>query len=194
MQFCKLISICSVLILALGCMAVKNSSSDIVSSEKVVTVVIGAKDAHSVAMIPGIASSGEFKPNREGFAANIRPENGYIVTQLSEKTVGVLYAITQVQIRAGGVSFGDCEWKQALTFEGNGGKVIYLGDFDFSTHGKQLTFEQSNNIENARSFIDSNYPKLRGRIEYVEPKLMPLTRTDCDNRRSYDYHIIYLPR
>lgn len=193
-QFSKIIWIWLVLIPVSGCMSVRNASTEIARSEKEVIVIFWAKNVNRVAMIRGVSSDGEFKPNREGFAANIRPENGYVVTQLPETTGDVIYAITQFQIKAGGESYGDCGWKQALTFEGRGGKVIYLGDLDFQAVGKQVSFQHSNNIENARLFVDSNYPKLRGQVEYAEPKVLPHAKVDCDNRAGYEYHIIYLPR
>jgi hypothetical protein len=175
-------------------MSVNNASTDVSSSSSDVTVVLGVQNVHRVAMIAGIASDGEFKPNKEGFAANVHPEGGYVVVQLPARSGKTVYAITQVLPAAGGKSFDDCGWKQALAFEANGGKVVYLGDLNFHVDGQQLRFEHNNDIEHARLFIDANYPKLRGLVEYVEPRVLPHAKADCASRRGYEYRIIFLGR
>ncbi len=177
-----------------GCMTVNNASKEVSSSDSEVTVIFGAKSAFRVAMIRGVSSGGEFTANREGFTANIRPEDGYVVTQLPETTGGLLYAVTQFQNERGGEVFGKCEWKQALTFEGQGRKVIYLGDLNVRANGEQIDLEHSNDIEGARLFLNSHYPKLSGQVEYAEPKLLPYAKSDCDSRKASGYRIIFIPR
>lgn len=188
----KAVQACMIAIALHGCMAVNNSAPGISKSENDVTVIVGVKHAHRVAIIAGAIANGKFTPYQEGYAANIRPTDGYVVTQLPSRQGR--YAITRVLIQAGSESFGDCEWKQALTFSADGGKVVYLGDLDFRVSRSQLTIEQSNDIEGVRQYVNSNYPMLKGLVEYDEPILMPHAKANCEDRKNSQYQIIFLPR
>lgn len=173
-------------------MSTQNASPNITNSANEVTVVFKARSIHSVAIIAGVETNGEFKPFREGFAANIRPDAEYVVAQLPVRTQDSRYAITQVMLKAGGTAFDVCSWKKALAFPSYGGRVIYLGDFNFRENNRQLAVEHSVNIESARSFIDGKYPNLRGLTEYVEPVLMSHAKTDCESR-AQQYQIYFIP-
>lgn len=179
-------------VLVCGCIQMRNANPDSVNSESEITVVLSAPNIKFIAMIAGVEADGEFKPFREGFAANISPDAGYVVTQLPARATGTRYAITQVILKEGGQVFNDCLWKQALTFPSHGGEVIYLGNFSFRENDSQLTVEQSNDFEKARAFMDSRYPNLRGLMKYTKPTLMRHAKADCVSR-SRQYQIIFLP-
>jgi hypothetical protein len=174
-------------------MSVRNASPGISNDENAAVIVVGVKKGQAVVFTAGKILSDQFKPDATGFAAHIRSEDKYIVTQQPERSGGFGYAITQVQLVFGGEVYGQCNWKQALAFEVKGRKVIYLGDIDFSLVGGKISVSFGNNIEQARAFIDANYPKLSGLLEYDKPTQINVSpRDDCNQTIVPYYMPIYM--
>lgn len=94
------------------------------------------------------------------------PENGFLVGQVRG---GDTIAITGVRIVRAGETFGPggsaCGGNRTMVFTAPAGKVVYVGNAEFSMQGKQVFARYSNDFEAARKHVDANYPNLRGKLE-----------------------------
>lgn len=93
---------------------------------------------------------------------------GYLVRQAKAGT-----RLGLVRIRVGGQMFSPCKDQKAITFEIEGGSLIYLGDLKFVRTGGRLTYTLENNLEAATAYVKTTYPEFSGPIEFREVDLFP---------------------
>lgn len=146
-------------------------------------------DNYRVSFFRGSVKDGVFRPNM------IMPAlfygaatDGYIV---GKAPAGLTLAITYLTIVKNetsllGARYLPCEKEhKTLTFKVPAGKVIYLGEIQYQYQNGGIGLNLSKKFNAAKSYIDTNYPNLEGRIETWESKLLPT------NQSCIEY--IYLP-
>jgi len=149
-------------------------------SDKDSIFVIGvAPDNYRISVFPGnINKDGKFVQNPFSAAAIFSAaDHGYVV---GKAKAGDILAITNIRVVKSnkdllGPDFAPCNGLNALTFTAAPGKVTYIGDVSYRYNGSGLNTKYSENYEAAKSYIDSAYPNLRGRLEAGSYKLMPTT-------------------
>ena len=147
-----------------------NTDYDLSSSNYVV-FVLGIDSESEFTFLQNVGSDEEAKP-----AIYIqwrgKPQNGYIVG-------GSNTGISTALLEATGTL---CGGGKTIAFDApDSPKVIYLADIKELTLSKvnQTTYqnithmELENNFEKARSYIDENYPNLKGKLEPWPYKLVP---------------------
>ncbi|KPJ91598.1 MAG: hypothetical protein AMJ53_11275 [Gammaproteobacteria bacterium SG8_11] len=137
--------------------------------------VIGIKPAEfNPILFPGYIRDGKFHlyTTRNGYGNN--PEEGYMITKVKP---GDLLGITKVLIKRGsfGPTFKMCGNKKTLVFKVPKGKVVYISDIRYEEHKGYITFEYADKFNEAKEYIDREYPALRNRMEKWEYELLPIT-------------------
>jgi hypothetical protein len=153
-----------------------------------------APENYRVAIFPGSIKNGVFSQNVFGGAAFYgAAKDGYIVGKSSG---GDVLGVTTVRIVKDadsviGTSFKPCNGAKTMVFETPKGKVIYLGDAEYTFSGNKIEVRYSQNIDSARAYLDKNFPALRDKLEYLPFELLP-ARVSCDVGPIY--LPLYIPR
>lgn len=190
----KILLICflSIVLCACGTPVAKNNPSSPARGESF--YVFGLKPAnYKVQIYPGsLSADGTFKLNQFLSATfNSVADQGYAV---GKSKAGSVLAITRVFVKEEGrfldPSFVPCGDANTVVFTAAEGQVAYLGDIEYLFNGSNLEIRRSNNIEDARKYLEENYPKLAPLLQQGEPRLAK-TNLPCS---STIYVPVYLPR
>ena len=120
--------------------------------------------------------------------------DGYVV---GKAAAGAVLAITMVRVVPdsnaffSGQNFVACGDAKTMVFEVPKGKVIYLGSLNYAFSDDKLKIASNIDLDAANHYIKASLPSLVGRLEYLEPQLMP-TGKSCSPGTIY--LPIYLPR
>jgi len=80
-----------------------------------------------------------------------------------------------------------CRGQKAPIFYLPKGEVVYLGDINLEFKNGEIKYNIVQNLKSAKSFIDKNYPKLKGRLKSTKMNIL-YSSTPC-----YDPQVGYIP-
>lgn len=160
-------------LLCISACAIGRLPKDYVLDTKYESVfIIGvAPDNYRISMARGKIVDGKFQPSSFP-VLEATPERGFLVGMAF---AGQTLAITKVQMvrkMATDKFFRVSGDKKTMTFNIPSGKVLYLGHIEYDVRNDKLFEKYSKDIDSAKSFIEKNYPNLRGRIEPWEYQLL----------------------
>jgi hypothetical protein len=117
------------------------------------------------------------------------PKNGYIVSSATGNDhvafkLIELYSKDRESIIA---QRRICRGQKAPIFYLPSGTVVYLGDINFVFKNGKIEYDITRNFENAKLFIDKNYPNLRGKLRQTNMKIL-YSSTPC-----YEPQVGYIP-
>lgn len=146
--------------------------------------------SYEVVFVKGRIDGGKFEQTKHVGVLVGAPSGGYLVGKLQ---AGDVVALT-LFLRPKGESnrqrnFGFCE-KDVLVFTIPEGKIAYLGDISIEETGERsFNVTYSANIKAAREYIETQFPKLSGRLEQLTAQVMPYK---CPP--SYQWYMVYKGR
>lgn len=143
---------------------------------------------HRISVFPGEIENGVFHQSRLYSAALYGgAKDGFVV---GKSPAGRVLAITNVRLVEDenavlrGRNFAPCQSAQTFVFTVPKGKVIYIGSVNYAFQSDKLRVRYRNDLAEAASYIDANYPQLKGKVEYQEPQLLP-TDKSCNPGTMY---------
>jgi len=147
-------------------------------------ILIGFKPKYRYSMKMGYIKDGKYKyqPNRVTAGSIYPDDSGYIITKLEKTEPNHRYGITQIQpegISLGGPMMSPCGGRSTYTFDVEGGRVLYLGDLEYTEHENGLKVSYSRNFDKAKQYMKNNYPGLAGYLAEGELTLMEVTNFPC---------------
>ncbi|PFH08897.1 hypothetical protein BCF11_1272 [Collimonas sp. PA-H2] len=187
----------SLLVLLNGCTSMGQlDSTTLAPTDNESIFIMGvAPDNYRVSIFPGSIKDGVFHQNIFLPAAvYAAAKDGYVVGKAS---AGDVVAVTNVRVVKDsssvflGTNFHPCDDTKTMVFEVPKGKVIYLGDVEYTFGGKSVKVHYGQDMEAARVHLDKNFPALQGKLEYLPFDLLP-TRTPC--AAAPIYFPVYVPR
>lgn len=135
-------------------------------------VVHGMKQAEfRYVFVKGKIENGMFENNMRGGVLIDKPVSGYLVGKIEAGDVIALTGAGRTEKQDNGPNhFGVRCGKPIRVFTVPGGKVSYLGDVEILslTQDGEFRIQYSDKFQNAKSYIDSNFPALKDRLEPVE--------------------------
>ena len=152
----------------IGACATPSTSNLEMDDDKFGGYIIGVRpDDVGLNIFPGTAEDGEFKSSfwgLESFSGNVA--DGYVVGREKDSARLAIIRMWQGPLfgNTSGV-FAPCEGREAMTFEIEGGRVIYLGDVTFKfALPITVTSSVDHDLEAAEEFIRANYPEYSGEV------------------------------
>jgi hypothetical protein len=138
-------------------------------------VVLGVSPVnYRVTLFTGKEVAGKFeRDDQRTFLAAI-PSDGYVVGKAHAGDVIAISGILRQRDNGISPKYFDLCGHEALVYKVPAGKVIYLGDLALESSDTHMTINHSLNESSARLHIDSNFPHLKGRLEHVDPAVMPV--------------------
>ena len=141
-------------------------------------LVLGANRPYSIMLIHGSIENGEFSPSSSRPPAiKGQPTDGYVTGRAK---AGSLLALTTVSsIQPNGImmdtTWSPCQMPAIMLFTVPPGKVIYLGSVEFagSSGRPGLAMGYENRLAQAQQYVDTAFPALSGKLEYVAPDFVP---------------------
>lgn len=175
-QFIVLLSVAMFLS---GCTSVGRVKPDEdINPEESVYILGVAPDNYRISIFPGEVRDGKYHQNIYRVASVYgAAEDGYVIGKAASKETVAIGYIRVVKDKDSllGTDFKPCKGAQTMVFEIPAGKVLYLGDVKYRIDGDKLFVDYSKDFEAAKKYIDSRYPKLRGRLEPWKYELMQTT-------------------
>lgn len=155
--------------------------------------IIGLQpDYARVTISPGSVTNGTFKQSPTKFNVFVgHADDGFIVGKASATDSLALSTIEIAPNRnaplGSGRTYMPCDSsKKAFVFSPQGGKVVYLGDFNYTLNGNALEFKHTHDFQKAKAYIDANYSNLKGKLESQETGLEMLpTMYTCPTGTIY---------
>lgn len=159
-------------------------------------------DNYRVSLFPGSVEDGQFHQNPVRSAAlYASARDGYVV---GKATAGDVLGLANVKIVSDsgallGPNYRACGDAKTMVFTVPKGKVIYLGDMGFFYKSANLPRESSLSIRYyqdlaaAQTYVDKNFPALKGRLESFEVEWKTHLRT-CAAAGGAIYIPIYINR
>jgi len=77
-----------------------------------------------------------------------------------------------------GLNYAPCNGAKSLVFTVLKGKVIYLGDVHYTAGDRGIVMNYFYRFEPARSYVNANFPALKGRVESIDVEQLPI-RARC---------------
>ena len=146
---------------------------------------MGVRPRYRVAIGPGeIRPDGNVKTGQIA-ALNVYPENGYIVGKVPSAEGANEYHVQLILPEGiGGFvpAYAPCGDQQVASFFAPRGKVVYVGDLDFTSSGAKMAISYSQNYPAAQSFMAKYYPGLASRIEHQPLQGRRIVHVDCAPR------------
>ena len=176
-----------VLVSLQGCIAFSNIDSktkfDGFSTDSI--IVMGVRPRYRVAIGPGeIRPDGKVKIGQIA-ALNVYPENGYIVGKVASAEETNEYHVQLILPEGiGGFvpAYAPCGDQQVASFFAPRGKIVYVGDMDFTSSGAKMAISYSQNFSNAQSFMAKYYPGLASKLEHQPLQGRSIVHVDCAPR------------
>jgi hypothetical protein len=143
--------------------------------------VLGLSPANiRIMLFKGDVANGTFVQNRLVPASFVGTAvDGYVV---GATHTGNTLGVTLVQVVDGpdeifGPGFVPCGGAMMVVFTAEGGNVVYLGDARFERSGRGLAPHFSYDIEAARAYLKSHFPKLADKLQQGRYQLLPATQS-----------------
>lgn len=192
--FLVILSICAIFSTT-GCVSFSNleKSATLAHNSQDAIIVLGAKPRFRVAIAPGEIIEGKVKIGAMA-AINTYPEEGYIVGRVSAAMFPNEYHIQLILpegISGGafGQAYGPCGDDQVLSFHAPAGKVIYVGDVEYSQESGRLAIKYSDDIDRARDFMKRHYPALANQLEFPGLQTKPIVHVNCGARVTIPVYV-----
>ena len=138
-------------------------------TEKESVFVMGvAPENYRISIFPGSVEDGRFYQNPLRPAAiYAAANNGYIV---GKAAAGEVLGLSNVRIVKSsesllGLDYKACGDNRTITFTVPKGKVIYLGSIYYLYKKETLDVSYLDEFEDAKTYIDKNFPALREKLE-----------------------------
>lgn len=162
----------------------KNATLDKKANEAI--IILGVHPRYRVAIGRGLITDGKIKIGNGGFATlNTFPEGGYIVDKVPAASFPDEYHIALILPEGiGGFvpMYSPCGDEKAISFAAPAGRVVYIGDINFSAADGQLEIDYSMNPGAARQFLVRQYPQLAARLESLSPQAFPFIGSTCTSQ------------
>ena len=149
-------------------------------------LVIGVEPRYRIHISRGCDMEQKWKLlNEFGAAANVFPEEGYVVVKLRPRNGKENYGIPSIMPKGisgvfGGNIFKACNGNLVPVFELPPDQVVYVGHVKYiKTEDDKLTFGISKNFTAAQEFIDMHYPNLSKDLIQGEITLKEIMNVDC---------------
>lgn len=154
-------------------------------------VVQGVKPgSYEVVFAKGRIDSGKFEQTKHVGVLVGAPNDGYLVGKLQAGDVVALTLFLRPKGESNRRRNFDFCGKDVLVFTIPEGKVAYLGDISIEETGERsFNVTYSADAKAAREYIDTQFPKLSGRLEQIIAQVMPYK---CP--QSYQWYMIYKGR
>jgi hypothetical protein len=135
-------------------------------------VVLAVQPRSRVSLFEGQSRGGDWTCKSLFNIANVYPESGFIVLKLEPRTGDKNYGIGQVLPDGiGGDSFIVHRGAVVPSFHAPPGKVTFVRGIRLARDGRRMSVEpdESTTVEDARRFLQSNYPALAGDVADDDP-------------------------
>jgi len=187
---CCLIVVSSAL--AVGCatrpVGVIDERSSAPSKTEAVVVHGMKQSAFHYVFVKGKIENGMFHQTKSVGVLIDKPNNGYLVGKIEAgDEIALILVLRTERQNNEPISFGLGCGMPVRVFTVPGGKVSYLGEAAISiAKNRELWVMYSENFQNAKSYIDSNFPVLKDRLEPITSQIVPYK---C--QPTYQYYMIY---
>ena len=146
------------------------SPNEKINAEHDSVFILGlAPSKHRILIFMGSMKNGVWQQNPWATATFMgTAKDGYVLATASP---GHPYAITSIVVLKdegdlrGDAAYLPCGEAETLVFSVPRGKVLYLTDLNFVKDGDHLRLTYSTDLQRAQTYIDQNYPALKGRTE-----------------------------
>jgi hypothetical protein len=189
----KEILVLAVALLVSACTSVGrlDTTAESPSDSEAVFVLSAAPVNYRVSVFPGSISDGKFaKSVIRPSVFYGAPVDCYVV---GKAKAGDVVAITNVRIVSDandvlGADFKPCGDAKTVVFQVPSGGVFYIGsvEYEFNQKDRVVRVRYGNELEAARSYVDSHYPALKGKLQQGTYQLMETTRR-CEQG------VVYIP-
>lgn len=186
---------CSIAIssaLAAGCathpVGVIDERSSVPSNGEAVVIHGLKQPAFRYVFVKGKIENGMFHQTKNVGVLIDKPTNGYLVGKIGAgDSIALIQVVRTERQNNEPISFGLGCGKPVRVFTVPGGKVSYLGEAAISiAQNQELRVVYSESFQDAKSYIDSNFPALKDRLEPITSQVVPYK---C--RPTYQYYMIY---
>jgi len=151
-----------------GCGVMSNLEKDhtFVKGNNYSILVIGIEPRYRVHVSTGCDKGEKWKWVGEwGAAANVYPEDGYVVIKLKPRYGMENYGIQSIMPKGmsgvfAGHHYKACNGKLVPVFELPPDQVVYVGNIKYACKNKKLMFKVGQDFAAAKEFIKKNYPNL----------------------------------
>jgi hypothetical protein len=177
-------SVLLVLLDVAGCVSYSNLKGDTAAdpNSQDAIVVMGLQPRYRVAIARGSINA-EGRVRVGGMATlNVFPEDGYVVGRVPAASSPDEYHLQLILPQGIGAfvpAYFPCGDERVLTFEAPPGKVLYVGDVEFSTVPGKLELRYRVDIDGAKIYVKEHYPRLVDRLEPAAVKFVPIVHLDC---------------
>jgi hypothetical protein len=143
-------------------------------------LILGVSPAHQVQINIGTnVSDAIWQRDASSPAADLAPEDGYIVIDLDATTAITEYGITLVAPIVSDYVYWACPDRRTVTFQVPPNRAAYVGDVHFAIEpdaiGTRLTFD----AERARRFLQLRYPALLADFRVVKAHVKDVSFPDA---------------
>ncbi|RZL03549.1 MAG: hypothetical protein EOP36_04245 [Rubrivivax sp.] len=180
----SLLLVCASLGTALlqGCTSVGRLDRDVMApSANEAIYVLGLTPAnHRAFIFPGELKDGVFiQDNMRAASYYGSSQKGYIVAKAKPSDVWAITNILVTESEAGyfGPGFAPCGGQNTITFKVPAGQVTYIGNVEFARQEKKLEVQYTSNFEAAKTYLEANYPNLRGLLQQGTFELAKVNRS-----------------
>ncbi|MFC4159943.1 hypothetical protein [Chitinimonas lacunae] len=140
-------------------------------------IVFGAPANYHFLMSSGSLEDGQFIRNWVVAKNTVAAfsQNGFTLNKIKAPDTLAL-TVASAWSGRGQEIFTPCGSQKAPAFHVPAGKVLYFTHFDFRISGKRLVTDYSQHFEQAKAYVESAYPHLKGRLEQGQFELVPINR------------------
>lgn len=141
-------------------------------------------DDHRVQVRAGSVEYGVFKPKDFSVVKlYATPTDGYVMWKgaASETAAVTMVVVVKDKSDVLGLQFLPCGDMRTMVFQGPAGKVVYLGDVAYRFERNRLSVTYKENFNAVQTFVELNYPQLKGQLSKGSYELLPTTQP-CRSR------------
>jgi hypothetical protein len=143
-------------------------------------LIMGVSPAHHLQINVGTnVSNAIWQRDASPAAADVAPEDGYIVIDLDATTAITEYGITLVAPIDSDYVYWACPDRRTIAFQVPPNRAAYVGDVHFETKSNAIGTQLSFDAERARRFVERRYPALLADFRVVKAHVKDVAFPDA---------------
>lgn len=155
--------------------------------------MIGVNPNYRVFLFAGEVKDGSFKQGLSPAVLGGEPQDGYLVRKVKSGLAIALSTVVATRTgAAAGSVYNACGGQRVPVIEVPRGKVVYLGDIEYSPGGSQILVRYHDRPARAAAHLRTHYPQVRADVQPVDFRLLPIANA-CPSKDPITFPI-YVPR
>ena len=154
--------------------------ADISLDEASAILVLGFSPDYRIHLLRGSLENNVWtRPGIDVPEVNIFPTNGYVIVKVKPTTPTNALGIGAIYLDYTG--YGPCQDSISPVFELQGGSVNYVGHLSYAYKGKTLKYQSSIKNEEAKAYLEANYPSLARSLVYNPMRMLKVNSGFCNS-------------